>query len=115
ETAHEGIAGTLDARNFLFAIAVKTSTRSDRLYQPLFEANVLKFLISYVLRGGAFRFHVHMGTFEGAAVEHRYRAASLTGLMMGGAPSRAIDVTYRAVSPRDTAQLILNELPTFPL
>lgn len=115
ERAHEGITGTLDARNFLFAIAVKTSTRSDRLYQPLFEANVLKFLIGYVLHGGAFRFHVHMGTFEGAAVENRYRAASMTALMMGGAPSRAIDVTYRALSPRDTAQLILDELPSFPL
>jgi Cfr10I/Bse634I restriction endonuclease len=115
ETAHEAITGTLDARSFLFAIAVKTSTRSDRLYQPLFEANVLKFLIGYVLHGGAFRFHVHMGTFEGAAVENRYKAASLTALMLGGAPTRAIDVTYRAISPRDTAQLILDELPSFPL
>ena len=115
ESAHESIVGTLDARNFLFAVAVKTSTRSDRLYQPLFEANVLKFLIGYVLHGGAFRFHVHMGTFDGAAVENRYRAASLTALMMGGAPTRAIDVTYRAVAPRETAQLILDELPSFPL
>lgn len=115
EQAHERITGTLHARNFLFAIAVKTSTRSDRLYQPLFEANVLKFLIGYVLHGGAFQFHVHMGTFEGAAVEDRYRAASLTALLTGGAPSRAIDVTYRAVSPHDTAQVILNELPSFPL
>lgn len=115
ESAHEAITGTLEARSFLFAIAVKTSTRSDRLYQPLFEANVLKFLIGYVLHGGAFRFHVHMGTFEGAAVENRYKAASLTAIMLGGAPTRAIDVTYRAVSPRDTAQLIIDELPGFPL
>ena len=115
ESAHEGIVGTLDARNFLFAVAVKTSTRSDRLYQPLFEATVLKFLIGYVLHGGAFRFHVHMGSFEGAAVENRYRAASLTAILTGGAPTKAIDVTYRAISPRDTAQLIVDELPSFPL
>jgi hypothetical protein len=38
-----------------------------------------------------------------------------TALMLGGAPTRAIDVTYRAISPRDTAQLILDELPSFPL
>ncbi len=115
EEAHEGIVGMLDARNFLFAVAVKTSTRSDRLYQPLFEATVLKFLIGYVLHGGAFRFHVHMGSFEGAAVENRYRAASLTAILTGGAPTKAIDVTYRAISPRDTAQLIIDELPSFPL
>jgi len=111
----EGILGTLEARNFLFAIAVKTSTRSDRLYQPLFEANVLKFLIGFVLHGGGFRFHVHMGSFEGAAVERRYRAASMTSILIGGAPTRAIDDTYEAIRPRDTAQRILNELPIFPL
>lgn len=38
ETAWQGIQGTLEGRHFLFAIAVKTSARSDRLYQALFEA-----------------------------------------------------------------------------
>src|SRR5208282_5590647 len=39
EDAHARIEGTLDGRYFLFAIAVKTSTRSDRQFQPLIEAN----------------------------------------------------------------------------
>jgi hypothetical protein len=115
EGAYSRIQGTLDARSFLFAIAVKTSTRSDRLYQPLFEANVLKFIIGYVLRGGAFQFHVHMESFEGANVEGRYKAASLTALMLGGAPTRAIDVVYNALKPVETAQSVLNDLPKFPL
>lgn len=115
ENAHAAVEGTLDARSFLFAIAVKTSTRSDRLYQPLFEANVLKFIIGYVLKGGAFKFHVHMESFEGANVQARYKAASLTALMLGGAPSKAVDVVYNALKPMETAQLILAELPTYPL
>jgi hypothetical protein len=115
EAAYSKIEGTLDARSFLFAIAVKTSTRSDRLYQPLFEANVLKFIIGFVLRGGAFKFHVHMESMEGANVEGRYKAASLTALMLGGAPTRAIDVVYNALMPIATAQSVLNDLPTFPL
>lgn len=115
ESAYSQIEGTLDARSFLFAIAVKTSTRSDRLYQPLFEANVLKFIIGYVLRGGAFKFHVHMESLEGANVEGRYKAASLTALMLGGAPTRAIDGVYNALMPVPTAQSVLSELPTFPL
>ncbi len=112
---YQGLEGTLEARSFLFAIAVKRTTRSDRLYQPLFEANILKYLIEEVLRGAAFRFHVHMGSFEGADVEAHYRAASLVSLMRGGEPQRAITSTLHTVRPRDTAQVILDELPLFPL
>ena len=115
EGVHLGIEGTLEGPNFLFAIAVKRTTRSDRLYQPLFEANVLKYLIEVVLRGAAFRFYVHMGSFEGADVVGRYRAASLVSLLRGGEAVRAVHSTYRAVSPRDTAQTILDELPEFPM
>lgn len=115
ETAWQGIQGMLEGRHFLFAIAVKTSTRSDRLYQPLFEANVLKYILGYVLRGPAIRFHVHLETFASADVVGRNKAASITSLLAGGVPTRAVDCLYRAVSPRDTAQMILDELPTYPL
>lgn len=115
DTAWQGIQGTLEGRHFLFAIAVKTSTRSDRLYQALFEANVLKYILGYVLRGPAIRFHAHLETFANADVVGRYKAASMTSLLAGGTPTKAIDETYLALSPRDTAQHILNQLPEFPL
>jgi hypothetical protein len=81
----------LEGRHFLFAIAVKTSTRSDRLYQALFEANVLKYILGYILRGPAIRFHAHLETFAGADVVGRYKAASMTSLLAGGTPTKAID------------------------
>jgi hypothetical protein len=115
ETAWQGIQNTLEGRHFLFAIAVKTSTRSDRLYQALFEANVLKYILGYVLRGPAIRFHAHLETFANADVEGRYKAASMTSLLAGGSPNRAIDVLYKALSPRDTAQMVLDSLPTYSL
>ncbi len=115
DTAWEGIQGSLEGRHFLFAIAVKTSTRSDRLYQALFEANVLKYILGYVLRGPAIKFHAHLETFANADVRGRYKAASMTSLLAGGTPSKAIDETYLALSPRDTAQHILDQLPEFPL
>lgn len=115
ETAWQNIQGTLEGRHFLFAIAVKTSVRSDRLYQALFEANVLKYILGYILRGPAIRFHAHIESFEGADVVGRYRAASMTSLLAGGTPTRAIDLTYNSLKPRDTAQMILDTLPTFPL
>jgi hypothetical protein len=115
ETAWQGIQGSIEGRHFLFAIAVKTSTRSDRLYQALFEANVLKFIIGYVLRGPAIKFHAHLESFAGSDVVGRYNAAAMTSLLAGGTLTRAIDVLYQARSPRDTAQMILDSLPDYPL
>ncbi len=115
EYMHQHLEGTLEGRSLLFAVAVKRTTRSDRLYQPLLEANVLKYLIEEALRGAAFRFHVHMGSLEGADVLGRYSAASLVSLLRGGEPQKAITSTLHAVRPRDAAQVILNDLPLFPL
>lgn len=115
EGIYQRLEGTLDGRSFLFAIAIKRTTRSDRLYQALFEANVLKYLIEEVLRGAAFQFHAHMGSFDGADVVTHYTAASLVSLIRGGQPTKAIDHTYLAVKPTDTAQTIINTLPYFPL
>lgn len=115
EDGYKSIEGKLDGRSFLFAIAMKRSIRSDRLYQPLFEANVLKYLISEVLRGSALRFFAHFGNIEGADAEAHYRAATLVSLMRGGKFERAVDKLYVAVKPRDTAQEILNELPRYAL
>ncbi|MBR0861215.1 Cfr10I/Bse634I family restriction endonuclease [Bradyrhizobium diazoefficiens] len=85
------------------------------MYQPLFEANVLKFLVGFVLRGAALRFHVHMETFEGADVAGAYEAASLYSLMLGGGFSKAVDHLYRVVGPQAAAQEILDTLPSFAI
>jgi hypothetical protein len=115
EGGHRLLENSIDATGFLLAIAVKRTTRSDRLYQALFEANVLKYLIEYVLRGAAFRFYAHLNSFEGADVRGRYNAASLVSLIRGGTPGRAVDSLYLADKPRDAAQSVLNDLPLFHL
>jgi hypothetical protein len=115
EGAHKLLENSIDATGFLLALAVKRTTRSDRLYQPLFEANVLKYLIEFVLRGAAFRFYAHLNSFEGADVRGRYKAASLISLIRGGTPVPAVDALYLAEGPRDSAQSVLNDLPLFPV
>lgn len=115
EEAYRHLEGQLDSSAFMLAIAVKRTTRSDRLYQPLYEATVLKFLIEYVLRGAAFRFYAHLGSYEGANVDKAYKSALLTSLIRGGTTTKAVDKLYHAVSPRDTAQSILEDLPLFPI
>jgi hypothetical protein len=113
ETAYRRVEGKLDGHQFLFAIAVKRSVRSDRLYQPLYEANVLKYLIQEVLRGAAFRFSVHIESSEGADVAGRYKATSLASLLRGGTPVPAIDRLYESTHPRATAQQVINDYPLF--
>lgn len=113
ENAYKILENEIEGSGFLFAIAVKRTTRSDRLYQPLFEANILKYLIEFVLRGASFRFYAHLNSFEGAGVQNHYQAASLISLIRGGTPTKAVDMLYLAECPRDTAQTILNDLPIF--
>jgi hypothetical protein len=115
ENGYRLLENLLDGSGFLFAVAVKRTTRSDRLYQPLFEANILKYLIERVLHGASFRFYAHLNSFEGANVAGHYRAASLLSLIRGGEPAKAIDSLYLALSPRDSAQTILNDLPLSPI
>ncbi|UXJ50813.1 Cfr10I/Bse634I family restriction endonuclease [Pseudomonas citronellolis] len=115
ENAYRLLENEIDGAGFLLAVAVKRTTRSDRLYQPLFEANILKYLIENVLRGASFRFYAHLNSFEGANVQDHYKAASLISLIRGGTPTKAIDSLYLALSPRDSAQSILNDLPLFPI
>ena len=115
EEAYKLLEDSIDGAGFLLAIAVKRTTRSDRLYQPLFEANILKYLIENVLRGAAFRFYAHLNSFEGANVEGHYKAASLISLIRGGTPTKAVDSLYLALHPRESAQSILSDLPLFPV
>lgn len=115
EEAYKLLEDSIDGAGFLLAIAVKRTTRSDRLYQPLFEANVLKYLIENVLRGAAFRFYAHLNSFDGADVVGHYKAASLISLIRGGNPAKAVDALYLALAPRDSAQAILDDLPLFPV
>lgn len=115
ENSHKLLEGKIESTGFLFAVAVKRTTRSDRLYQPLFEANVLKYLIEVVLKGAAFRFYAHLNSFKGADVVGNYKAASLISLVRGGTPTKAVDVLYLATYPRDSAQSILNDFPLYHL
>jgi hypothetical protein len=114
ETAYQRLEGHLQGHEFMFALAVKTSTRSDRLYQPLFEANILKYLIEFVTKGAACRFYVNLGSFEGADVQGHYNAALLASLIRGGVPVKAVDKLFNSKKPVASAQAILDDLPAFP-
>lgn len=113
ESAYQRLEGKLSGKDLLFALAIKHTMRSDRLYQPLFEANVLKYLVQEVLGEKAFKFYVYAESVEGANVAGRYKAASLVSLIEKRTPQRAIDSLLVSNRPFELAQRILNDLADF--
>jgi len=114
ENAYKLLEGTVSGPDFIFAISVKKTVSNHLMYQPLFEANVLKFLVQEILHGTVFRYNVHVGSTEGANVEGRYKAASLYSLLRGDEPQRAVDRLHTSLSPLSTSQVALEDFPLFP-
>jgi hypothetical protein len=75
--AHVRLQGRIEPGELIFALAVKRSLRSDRLYQPLYEANVMQLLLEGFLGAPRVEFEVQTLSLEGTAAQDIYRAASL--------------------------------------
>jgi hypothetical protein len=75
--AHTRLADLVEPGEIILAIALKTSLRSDRLYQPLYEANVMQLLLEGHLGAPRVEFEVHVLSAEGTGAQEIYRAASL--------------------------------------
>ena len=111
EQSYRLLEGRISAGDLLFALAVKRTMRSDRLYQPLYEANVLKYLVQGILKQPGFRFYAHAVSIEGADVQGHYQAPSIFSLMADDIPNRAVDRLFVTNTPSILGQAILNELP----
>jgi len=75
--AYTRLEGRIEPGELIFALAVKRSLRSDRLYQPLYEANVMQLLLEGFLGAPKVEFEVQTLSLEGTAAQEIYRAASL--------------------------------------
>jgi hypothetical protein len=75
--AYVRLEGRIEPGELIFALAVKRSLRSDRLYQPLYEANVMQLLLEGFLGAPRVEFEVQTLSLEGTAAQDIYRAASL--------------------------------------
>lgn len=87
--AYSVLEGKVEPEDLILAIAVKRSLRSDRLYQPLYEANVMQLLLEGFLGAPRVEFEVQTLSLEGTAAEEIYRAASLFGVAQEQAALRA--------------------------
>lgn len=100
--AHKRVAGKVQPGEIILAIALKSSLRSDRLYQPLYEANVMQLLLEGYLGAPRVEFEVHALTAEGTGAVDIYRAATLHS---AGTPfaHRAVRELYE---PQNASQVV---------
>ena len=123
--AYLTLQGRVEPGELVFALAVKRSLRSDRLYQPLYEANVMQLLLEGFLGAPRVEFEVQTLSLEGTAAEEIYKAASLYAVAIEqgslGADSieesgieskihRAVRDLYIPTSARALAQRLLDFL-----
>lgn len=94
-SAYRLMEGKIEAGEIILAIALKKSLRSDRLYQPLYEANIMQLLLEGKLGAPQVDFEVHTLESAGTAAITTYRAASLGLVATGHAkPHRAVRELY---------------------
>jgi hypothetical protein len=87
--ANRRVEQRIEPGEIILAMALKSSLRSDRLYQPLYEANVMQFLLEGHLGAPRVEFEVHALTTKGTGAERVYQAAALH--------SAGTDKAHRAV------------------
>jgi hypothetical protein len=109
--AHQLLEGKVEAGEIILAIALKKSLRSDRLYQPLYEANIMQLLLEGKLGAPQVDFEVHTLESAGTAARDTYRAASLGAVATGHAsPHRAVRDLYEPAHADELVRRFLDFL-----
>jgi hypothetical protein len=111
DNAYSYLAGKIGPAEILLAIAFKSSLRSDRLYQPLYEANIMQLILEYKLGAPRPTFEVHTLDREGTDAINKYASASLSDVATERDDvQRAIRELYQPVNATDLAKRLLNFL-----
>lgn len=104
DRAYQLMEGRIEPGEFLLAIALKKSLRSDRLYQPLYEANIMQLLLEGKLGAPQVDFEVHTLEAAGTGAIETYSAASLAAVSSGASNlHRAVRELYE---PPDAASVV---------
>jgi hypothetical protein len=109
--AYTELEGRIEAGEIILAIALKKSLRSDRLYQPLYEANIMQLLLEGSLGAPQVDFEVHTLESAGTGARDTYRAASLGAVATGHAnPHRAVRDLYEPAHAEELVRRFLDFL-----
>jgi len=100
-SSRKRLEGKVAASALLFAIGLKTSIRSDRMYQFLFEANAWKFLWRSAFKLKPSRYFSVLSRYYGANPE-KLRSVEFASIGAGLGEARpAIDAMVHLASPAD--------------
>lgn len=94
------VAGLLTPKNVLFACGIKTSIRSDRMFQFLFEANAWKFIWRRVFGLTGCPYH-SLTTQTFGADPTRLHSIDFSALGGASTATRAIDSVTQVLCPKD--------------
>jgi Cfr10I/Bse634I restriction endonuclease len=108
--AHTYLEGQIEPGEILLAIACKKSLRSDRLYQPLYEANIMQLLLEGHLGAPQVEFEVHTLSHFGTDALATYEAASLYSVLV---PESVKHRAVRELYVPDSAQGLARRLLEF--
>jgi Cfr10I/Bse634I restriction endonuclease len=110
--ARELVEGYVRPENILFAAGLKTSIRSDRMYQLLFEANAWKFIWRRVFKTDASAYYAMISEDFGTDPE-KLRSLEFTSVDDGPENAvRAIDGVEKIISPKDLISWFTRGLKT---
>lgn len=108
---YKRLEGHIAAGEIILGIAMKKSLRSDRLYQPLYEANIMQLLLEGKLGAPQVDFEVHTLESAGTAAVDTYRAASLAAVATGHSnPHRAVRDLYEPANADELIRRFLDFL-----
>lgn len=110
QLAYRDLLGSVEPAEILLAVAFKRSLRSDRLYQPLYEANIMQLLLEGHLGAPQVEFEVHTLGHLGTDARSTYEAASLYSVL---APERVKHRAVRELYEPQSAQEVARRLLAF--
>lgn len=108
--AYRYLEGQVEPGEILLAVAFKKSLRSDRLYQPLYEANIMQLLLEGHLGAPRVEFEVHTLQHFGTDARTTYEAASLFSVLE---PERIKHKAIRELYVPKNAQELARRLLSF--
>jgi hypothetical protein len=111
QNAYLYLEGLIEPAEILLAVAFKRSLRSDRLYQPLYEANIMQLLLEGHLNAPRVEFEVHTLEHLGTDAVNTYEAASLYSVLVPEHDKhRAVGELYVPGNAQELARRLLKFL-----
>lgn len=111
QQAYRDLENQIEPGEILLAVALKRSLRSNRLYQSLYEANIIQLLLEGHLRAPQVEFEVHTLDHFGTDALHTYDAASLYSVLVPEhTKHKAVRELYVPANSQELARRLLTFL-----